>query len=141
MMSILKDIKDESLRLRKQKSALASYSTFIIGLCEAVGKSKGNRLSTDDEVQSVVNKQIKMNKDSLSISNNQDWTSQLRTELDFLNLFKPDFVDVDVLKKFIADKCIDMHIGQAMGIVKAEYGMSVDMGIASTLVKELNAAS
>lgn len=59
-MSLIQTIKEDQVRFRKAGHKLpAAQLTTLIGESEAVGKNKGNRAPTDEEVMTVIRKFIK----------------------------------------------------------------------------------
>ena len=57
-MSIIENLKAESLRLRKERNPIASKIVFALSEIEKIGKNNGNRATTDDEAIKVVQKLV-----------------------------------------------------------------------------------
>ena len=146
-METITKIKDKLLEARRNKNSLVSFYSFVLSECQSVGKSKGDRESTEDEVQSVIKKLIASNKEAIKATQNDERPDSdeldgahiyiLEIENKFLESLRPEMISEDILSSFIKENCSEMQIGQAMGAIKKEFGTSVDMGVASNIFRNL----
>ena len=132
-MTTLEKLKASLMRVRKARGK-TSFVSFVIAECEKPGKSKGNRESTEDEVQAVLKKLISNNWISVSNVKSETAHADLLKEINFLESFRPELVDENALRAFIMNLKED-NIGKIMGAVKAEFGAAVDMKLASQIAK------
>lgn len=139
-MAIIDDIKKSSIELRKSKSNLASFSTFVLSEVENIGKNNGNRQTTDAETISKIKKMIGNNKSNIAMTNDGFTIMKLEAENDFMRSFLPEMASekevIEFLKKeFGLDT--PSNKGIIMGALKRKFGMLVDMKQASEIVKDL----
>lgn len=126
----------EMLSLARRAKMPTSFLSFVISECESVGKSKGNRESTESEVQAVIKKLIDTNNLALSHATKKDYCESISSEIKLLESLRPEMVNEDDLTAFITSLG-DVHIGQVMGAVKGKFGTSADMKLAAKIFKEL----
>lgn len=126
-----------ALRKNTKLKHLAPFLGMVISECERVGKDSDNRISTEDEVQRVLTKIAKSINESLAWATDPIQIISLNEERDYLGQFLPDLISEDILRSFVIEKCSDLHIGQAMGIIKKEFGNTVNMKLAAQLLKEI----
>jgi len=138
-MTKIDEIKTKSMELRKNKSELASFSSFILSEIVNIGKNDGNRETTEDEVISAIKKMIEKNKSSIAMTKDGYAKMKLEAEIDFLRSFLPEMVSEDEISKFLRDEFgleKPLNMGIAMGAIKQKFGSLVDMKQASSIVKE-----
>lgn len=100
---------------------------------------------TDDEVISIIKKQVKVRKDSKAeyeSYNRLDLSENLGKEIEILSKYLPEELTIDQLTSII-DETIKKEgassikeIGKIIKLIQEEYGTKVDMKIVSTIVKE-----
>jgi len=138
-MTKIDEIKTKSMELRKNKSELASFSSFVLSEIVNIGKNDGNRETTEDEVISAIKKMIEKNKSSIPMTKDGYAKMKLEAEIDFLRSFLPEMVSEDEICKFLRDEFgleKPLNMGIAMGAIKQKFGSLVDMKQASSIVKE-----
>ena len=151
-MSLVKRIREEQLTARKQRSADASILTVLLGEAEKIGKDKGNRETSDDEVILVVRRLLKTGielkslfdtTDSMNPTANAEKLAETIAEINLLESFLPaQLGDAEIVEaaKEIVDEVgatTMKQMGQVMGILKKKFGNSLNMAIASKAVKDL----
>lgn len=100
---------------------------------------------TDDEVISIIKKQVKVRKDSKAeyeSYNRLDLSENLGKEIEILSKYLPEELTIDQLTSII-DETIKKEgassikeMGKIIKLIQEEYGTKVDMKIVSTIVKE-----
>ena len=100
---------------------------------------------TDDEVLTVIKKQVKTRKDSMNeyISYNRlDLAESLKGEIEILNAYLPEELSEEELNKIVDDTITELNVDsiKSMGLViktiASKYAARCDMGKVSALVKE-----
>lgn len=100
---------------------------------------------TDEEVLGIIKKQVKLRKDSKEeyISyNRNDLADSLAKEIDILSEYLPEELSEEELSRIIDEFIIEIKpdgmkgMGSIIKAVKEKYGVSVDMGLVSKLVKD-----
>lgn len=100
---------------------------------------------SDEEVISVVSKQIKMRKDSIeefSKANRDDLKEQYQKEIDVLNTYMPEQISTSEAEKIIDDAFskINPTSPKEMGLIMKEVSPKLkgvfDMGDASKMIKD-----
>lgn len=145
MKKLIERIRDEHLNARKKRLAVhASILTVLRGEAEKVGKDKGNRDPSDDEVIQVVRKLIKSGNEMKElVKDNEEQLVITEVELDVLESFLPaQLSDDDIIEaaKTIVDEVgatTMKQMGQVMGLLRKKFGNSLNMAVASKTVKEL----
>lgn len=100
---------------------------------------------TDDEVLSIIKKQVKTRKDSMNeyISyNRNDLADSLAKEIDILNEYLPEELSDEELANIVSETILELNVDSIKGMglviktISAKYGARCDMGKVSSLVKE-----
>lgn len=100
---------------------------------------------TDDEVLSIIKKQVKTRKDSMNEYlnyNRIDLADNLQKEIDILSEYLPEELSDEEINKIIDETINEVNAEsiKQMGIViktiSSKYGARCDMGKVSSLVKE-----
>lgn len=100
---------------------------------------------TDDEVLSVIKKQVKTRKDSKAeyeSYNRQDLADNLQKEIDILSTYLPEELSEEELNKIVEETINELQpdgmkgMGLVIKTISAKYGARADMGLVSKLVKE-----
>lgn len=92
----------------------------------------------DEMTISTIKKLVKQNQDSLSYNPND--AQKIRDEINTWEKYLPQQVDVtdelisDIVNEANASSIKDM--GKVMGLIRQKYGVNIDMGKASSKVKE-----
>ncbi len=100
---------------------------------------------TDEDVLSVIKKQVKMRKDSkeeyLSY-NREDLADSLEKEIEILNAYLPRELTKEELEQIIDETINELRpdglkgLGMVIKAVSAKCGVTADMKLVSTIVKE-----
>ena len=100
---------------------------------------------TDDEVLSVIKKQVKTRKDSKAEYegyNRLDLAEDLQKEIDILSAYLPEELSEDAINKIVEETINELKpegmkgMGLVIKTISAKYGAMVDMGLVSKIVKE-----
>lgn len=139
-MTLIEQVKNRSIELRKNKSGLASFSTYILSEIEKVGKNDGNRQTTDDEAISAIKKMIDRNKSNIAIAKDGYVVLKLEAENDLLRSFLPEMASKEEVENFLRKEFgleIPLNKGIAMSAIKKKFGSLVDMKEASQIVTDV----
>jgi len=110
------ELKDLSMKLRKDRSPLASTVVFHLSEVAKIGKAK-NRETTDDEALQYVKKAVQKLKEN-EFSN--------KDELLMLETLMPKMASEAEVKAFL-DSIDTSNKGAVMKAVKEKFGVMVDM--------------
>lgn len=105
-MTLIERIRKDQLQARKDKSPNAALLTTLLGEASMVGKSAGNRESTDEEVTAVVKKFIKNARETLNALASQPGAPLMPYENEILVLesYLPEQLSKDQLIVIIAEQ-------------------------------------
>lgn len=122
-MSIIKEIKLKTLELRKQRSDIASVMQFHVSEIVKIGKSSGNRDTTEDEAIQYIKKTVQKLKENEFAD---------KEEIAVLEELLPRMATADEVRAHVfhleATEGLDIsNKGAVMKAVKAEFGSLVDM--------------
>lgn len=146
-MKLIEKIKMEQLQARKENQTIKkSLLTTLYSEALNVGKTQGNRDSTNDEVISIVKKFIKNTEQNIEIyiKNEKEEAKNIAIqELNILKSYLPQAPSMDdVMIK--VEELMDMNnwkkepsvIGKIMKELKTIYGSSLDGGAISKKLKD-----
>ena len=143
-MSLINEIRAAHLTARKARQKLqASILTVLRGEAEKVGKDKGNRDPSDDEVIQVVRKLIKSGNEMKDLLQGRAGLPDVIVELDILEGFLPtqlgDNEIIEAAKEIVGEvgATTMKQMGQVMGLLRKKFGNSLNMATASKAVKDL----
>lgn len=125
-MSLLQTIKADQLKARKEKDTLrTSLLTTLLGEAQAVGKTDGNRETTDSETIAVIKKFLKNINETLGHRANDPTLLEERT---VLMSYLPKQMDADQLTVLIQQivETHDLEGPKAMGAVMKELKLHHD---------------
>lgn len=132
-MTLLQKIKDQQLLARKEGSENASLLTTLLSESANVGKSAGNRDSTDDEVVGVIKKFIKnIDETIFTLSVRSQDTTKFEKEREVLLTFLPKQLTNDELLAIAKTKT---SMPEFMKFLKENYNGQYDGKSASTIAK------
>ncbi|MFY2597200.1 GatB/YqeY domain-containing protein [Achromobacter xylosoxidans] len=153
-MSILEIIRADSLAARKARDThKATFLTTLLAEAEKIGKDKGNRVTTDDEVVGVVKKFITNLDDAVNAlgtehKHDQDMARVARRhglmmEKDYANKYLPaqaDTADVNaevdqLIAKIAPADRNGKAMGRIMGALSQKFGANFDKAAASLYVR------
>lgn len=126
-MNTIEKLKSVTLELRKQRSNLSRVMQFHVSEVSAIGKSKNNRDTTDEEAIQYIKKTVQKLKENL----NSD-----EQEISILEGLLPRMATIDEVRDYLfhleANEGIDLsNKGVVMKAVKKEFGSLVDMKMVS----------
>lgn len=139
-MTLIEEIASDRVQARKNKETVrASLLTTLYGEATKVGKDKGNRPSTDEEVIAVIKKFLKGIEAILEVS---DMNPQALQERAILESYLPKQMseeDLEACVSMIVSKLDDPNpkdMGAVMKSLKALYDGQYDGKMASQKVRE-----
>lgn len=144
-MSLLQQIKDDSVQLRKLKDANASILVTLYSECAMFGKTNGNRETTDEECVKIVKKFIagaEEMKNIYAANGNDVKVMDLESELTLFNEYVPQQMSELQLRTYL-DILIgeiehsEKNMGRIMAELKRLYPGQYDGALASKIVKEM----
>lgn len=144
-MSLIQEIKQNQLIARKAKQiSEARLLTTLLGEAAMVGKTAGNRESTDDEVVAVIKKFIKNNNEVMVVSESKSETyMNAIIETDILTQYLPTQMTEEELRLVIQKRIATLEeispklMGKVMGWLKQNHNGQYDGKMASNIVKDL----
>ena len=134
--------------LTEAMKAKDTFRTSVLRMLKSALKNEEiNKKSplTDDEVLSIIKKQVKTRKDSMNeyISyNRRDLADSLQKEIDILNEYLPEELSDEELEKIVNETITKVNaesikqMGLVIKTISSEYGARCDMANVSKLVKE-----
>ena len=138
---IINDLKEA---MKAQDKELLAVIRMVKGAMQMEELNKKAEL-TDDEVISLIAKQIKTRKESIvefEKGNRQDLIDATNEEIEILNKYMPEQLSEDEVNKII-DEIFDevkpesmRDMGKIMGIANAKLKGRADMGSVSSKIKE-----
>jgi uncharacterized protein YqeY len=131
-MSLLEQIRTDSLVARKARGVMASFLVTLLSEASLPGKNAG-RESTDAEVQSVVEKFMKNAKSNLELGQ-----APAQIEINLLRSYLPQQMTEELLYARINHLAKEgMNMGQIMGNLKTSCAGLYDGRRAAEIVKEV----
>ena len=121
---------------------------FVISLIKKEEKDK-NKDFSDSEVIQVLKKAIKRNQDAFeqfSKAGRNDLAEKEQMEIKIISRYLPDELSSSEIEKLVQGIISEVNakdqkdIGKVMAIIKQNHADSVDMGLASKLVKTILSA-
>ena len=138
---ILNDLKNA---MKNQNKDLLNVIRMVKGAIQLEEINKKREL-TDDEIVSVIAKQIKTRKETiadLEKSDREDLIIQTNKEIEILNKYMPTMMSEEEIKKVIDEVFSEVNpssqadIGKVMGKISPLLKGKADMGLVNKLVKE-----
>lgn len=137
---ILEDLKSA---MKAQDKELLSVIRMVKGAIQMEELDKKHELS-DDEVITVISKQIKTRKESIEEfkkGNRQDLIEQTESEIDILNKYMPEQLSEEEVNKIIDDIFVEVKptsirdMGKIMGAASSKLNGRADKSYISTYIK------
>ena len=137
---ILEDLKSA---MKAQDKEIISVIRMVKGAIQMEELDKKHELS-DDEVITVISKQIKTRKESIEEfkkGNRQDLIKQTESEIDILNKYMPEQLSEEEVNKIIDDIFVEVKptsirdMGKIMGIASSKLNGRADKSYISTYIK------
>lgn len=143
-MSIATEVKAQHLTVRKSREDQVAISllTVLVSDIERIAKEKGHD-TTDEEAVMVIRRLLKSNTEMFEILVDRSLsTTDTEHEKDILESFLPEQLSDHDLRNGIQEIFVDLNpgpkdMGKVMGEIKKRYGTSVNMKIASEIVKQV----
>lgn len=138
---ILEDLKSAMKAQDKEK---LSVIRMIKGAIQMEELNKKHEL-TDDEVISIISKQIKSRKEAIvefEKANRMDLVEQNNKEIEILNIYMPEQLSDDEINKIIDDAFVKLNpagiadMGKVIGFISPSLKGKADMGLVSKIVRE-----
>lgn len=128
-MNTIEKLKNITLELRKKRSNLASVMQFHVAEVSKIGKSNGNRDTTENEAVQYLKKTVQ------KLKENEYADEQ---EISILEGLLPQMATADEVRAHIfnlqATEDLDIsNKGAIMKAVKAEFGAFVDMKMVASM--------
>ena len=140
-MSLLNKLKEDSLTARKERNlAKGLLLSTVYSDASMIGKNKGNRESTDEEVMQVINKFVKGLKETKGYLNDRGLSSEsVDIEIAILNGYLPTMLSEDALETLIAKYISEgkNSVGSVMAELKAYHSGLYDGKVASGIIRRL----
>lgn len=141
-MSIAVKIKSQQLTVRKAREDRIAISllTVLVSDIERLAKDK-DRDVTDEEATMVIRRLLKSNAEMLSILEQRELTTvDIEHEKRILESFLPEQLTEEQITFYVEEIIYNLNptskeMGKVMGEIKRRFGASVDMKIASEIVK------
>jgi hypothetical protein len=127
-MSTLQKIKESQLKARKEKDSTASsLLTTIIGEAEMIGKSAGNRETTEEEVIQVLRKFEK---------------NQVENQRIYIDKRLPEAVaiaetEIGIIRQFLPTKLTDLQVQKDIGTLMTNHLLPKEQKSLGIIIKEL----
>ena len=143
-MDLLDKIRADQIQARKNRNTTAAQVlTTLLGEAAAVGKTAGNRKTTDSEVVAIVKKFLKNYDETLSVVTNSIDIERIHYEKEIVSVYLPKQMSEEELKTAIVDIVEELGVnspkqmGQVMGAIKSKFEGQYDGKLASSIVREL----
>lgn len=138
---IIEKMKGALLTARRENSKFKGVLSALVSEVIAVGKTDGNRDTTDEEALVIVTKFVKNLKELIKVMNDNNLaTHNEEKELAMYQEYLPTQLTKDELETKIGiflQTESNPNMGQIMGYLKTNYGGLYDGKMASTLVREI----
>jgi uncharacterized protein YqeY len=119
------ELKSLTMKLRKERSTLASVMVFHLSEIENIGKNAGNRETTEDEALQYVKKTVQKLKENPAAK---------LEEIAMLEGLLPQMASEAEVRAFL-DTLPDLtNKGAVMGAVKKQFGALVDMKMVAGMI-------
>ncbi|MEM2159396.1 MAG: GatB/YqeY domain-containing protein [Candidatus Nitrosotenuis sp.] len=144
---LIERIKADALEARKNRAPNASFIVTLLSEAQNIGKNKGNRQTTDEEVIALV-KKFKLNAQEVIDAlisqgrSNDPAVASASQEMNYLNTLLPEQLSTDALTAIIQAMILQVgydkkNMGKVMSMLKSEFFGRYDGNEASKIVKQL----
>lgn len=144
-MTLLDTINNDMKNYMKEKDSFSlGVVRMVKGAIQLESINKKKEL-TDEEIISVISKQIKMRKDSIvefEKGNRQDLVEQNKKEIEILNKYMPEQLSMEEINKIIDEACllIKPTSSKEQGLIMKEITPKLkgraDMSLVSGIIKD-----
>jgi len=139
-MSTIEKLKKESMRIRRDRGKLKSFTVYVLSEIENIGKNSGNRQTTEDEAVSVIKKMIDKNKSAISVIKDENKIEILKSEISLLETILPELASEDDVRLYLSQEFgqeTPSNKGVVMKALKTKFGSLVDMKTAGAIASEM----
>lgn len=140
-MTVVEQLKQQSMKLRKERDPLAPKLVFALSEIDKVGKNSGNRETTEDEAIKTVQKIISTIDQTVDLlSPNSPVVYGLQREKQILQGVLPQMSSEEDVRSLLVDilgTTAPKNKGIAMKVIRDEFGAKVDMKRAGEIVTEM----
>ncbi len=140
-MTVVEQLKQHSMKLRKERDPLAPKLVFALSEIEKVGKNAGNRATTEDEAIKTIQKIVSTIDQTVDLlSPNSPVVYDLQREKQILQGVLPQMASEEEVRSLLVDilgTAAPKNKGIAMKVIRDEYGAKVDMKRAGEIVTEM----
>ena len=138
---LLQTLKNDQLIARRKRDTVhAGLLTSLVSEAAMVGKNKGNRDSTDEEVIQTIRKFLKTAEENLNILPEGEFRQNTNREINILNSYLPRQMNEaelrDEIERFKAAN-ENAHIGMVMKHLQTNFMGRYDGKLASTLAQKI----
>ena len=142
---MIKNIKNQIKEAMKSKDFLKrDILRLILANAMNIAKADGNREVSEEDCLTAIKRQVKRGKETIEFAKKEGRdTSKEEKEIEILNSFLPLKVNLKVVEGFIEAQIIKLKnegadlrksIGRIMGLIKKEFGDSIEMGDAKKIL-------
>lgn len=137
------ELKQAMLAKDELKTSVLRLLLSSINYCE-IEKGKAGYQATDDDVLTVIQREIKQRKDSIEhfeSARRQELVDKEKKELEILQAYLPQQLSEEEVKNIVEQTISEVgassitDMGKVMGALNAKLKGKTDMGIVSSLVK------
>jgi uncharacterized protein len=135
---MLTEIRTDTLRMRKERDPLASKMVTLLSAITAAAKDDGNREATDDDAIKVIKKFLKGAEETFELTKD----AGVQAEIDLYRSYLPEEMTEDDMRTAVKITIAQVEatsmkdMGRVMGTLQQAYGATMDMKVASALVRE-----
>lgn len=121
------------MKMKKVDASKAQILTLLLDATQKVAKEQRREAVTED-IAVAVKKMIKMAEQAVQMN-----VAGAKDELEYLQTFAPKMMSEDETRKIVTElkSLFDGNVGTIMKELKQVYGDTIDMKLASQLIKTL----
>lgn len=130
---LIDTLRNDLLQARKDRNNISiKLLTTLVSESAMIGKNKGNRESTDEEVESTIRKFLKNAEETISHLND-DRREEIKEEITILEKYLPTQLSEKEIKTFFNSLPSGTNIGKAMQELKSKFPGQYNGKIASQI--------
>lgn len=133
MFTSVQDLRVQMMKMKKVDASKAQILTLLLDATQKVAKEQRREAVTED-ISVAVKKMIKMAEQAVQMN-----VAGAKDELEYLQTFAPKMMSEDETRKIVTElkSLFDGNVGTIMKELKQVYGDTIDMKLASQLIKTL----
>lgn len=133
MFTSVQDLRVQMMKMKKVDASKAQILTLLLDATQKVAKEQRREAVTED-ISVAVKKMIKMAEQAVQMN-----VVGAKDELEYLQTFAPKMMSEDETRKIVTElkSLFDGNVGTIMKELKQVYGDTIDMKLASQLIKTL----